>query len=94
MQSAIFHYIMSFAYIMISLWPERNHGLILLTIVTKLMATIFLFSYYFLAEKGWAILLCGIIDCLIGLIILWCYINLYWDLEKIKSDLTDLKYNI
>lgn len=79
---------------MIALWPERNHGLILLTIVTKLMATVFLFSYYFLAERGWAILLSGVIDCLIGLTILWCYINLYWDLEKIKSDLTDLKNNL
>lgn len=94
MQSGIFHYILTFAYIMIALWPERNHGLILLTIVTKLMATVFLFSYYFLAERGWAILLSGVIDCLIGLTILWCYINLYWDLEKIKSDLTDLKNNL
>jgi len=94
MQSGIFHYIMTFGYIMIALWPERNHGLILLSIITKLMATVFLFSYYFLADKGWAVLLSGVIDCIIGLTILWCYFDFYWDLEDIEFDLTDFKYNI
>jgi len=93
-QSGIFHYIISFGYIMIAFWPERNQGLIVLSIITKLMATVFLFSYYFLVDNGWAILLCGIIDCIIGLTILWCYFVLYWDLDKIKFDLTDFKYNI
>lgn len=93
MQSGIFHYVMTFAYIMIVLSPARNKGLILLSIVTKLMATIFLFSYYFLAEKSWAILLCGIVDCIIGLTIVWCYLNFYWDLDNTEFDFSDSKYH-
>lgn len=93
-QSGIFHYIMSFGYTIIAFWPERNHGLIILSILTKFMATVFLFSYYFFIEKGWAILMCGVIDCMIGLIILWLYFDLYWDLENIEFDLSDLNYNI
>ena len=76
MQSGVFHIIMTFAYVMIVLRPDRNQGLILLSIVTKLMATVFLFSYYFLVEKGWAILLNGVIDCIFGLAIVWCYFDL------------------
>jgi len=83
-QGGVFHIVMAIAYFIAALWYDRNQGLLLFIILAKFSATIFLFSFYFLVKMAWIVLASGIMDCLMGIIILWIYLNLYWDL-----DLTD-----
>ena len=93
-QGGIFHIVMVLAYFIAALWYDRNQGLILFIILTKFLATIFLFSFYFLIEMAWIILFSGIADCLMGIAILWVYLNFYWDLDFTDWDSTDLKHYI
>ena len=93
-QGGIFHIVMALAYFIAALWYNRNQGLILFIILAKFIATIFLFSFYFLVEMAWIILFSGIADCLMGIAILWIYLNYCWDLDFTDWDYSGLEYYI
>ena len=80
-QGGVFHIVMAFSYFIACMWFGRNPGLILFIILAKFIATVFLFSFYFLVEMAWIILVSGITDCLMGLAVLWGYFKFYWDLS-------------
>lgn len=91
-QGGIFHIVMAIAYFIAALWYDRNKGLILFIILSKFLATVFLFSFYFLVEMAWIILFSGIADCLMGLAILWIYLKFYWDLDFTDWDYSGFNY--
>ena len=91
-QGGVFHIVMAMAYFIAALWYDRNQGLLLFIILAKFLAAIFLFSFYFLVEMAWTILFSGIVDCLMGLTILWAYLNFYWDMDFTDWDYSDFNY--
>lgn len=74
-QGGVFHLVMSVAYALAAIDRERFGGLILMAIVAKFMATVFLFIYYFLIESVWTVLFSGIGDCLMGIAILVAFLS-------------------
>jgi hypothetical protein len=72
-QGGVFHIAMSVAYIMAWMKVEKSIRLIQFVIVVKLLAFVFLFSYYLFVLPAWLILLSGIGDGLMGLIVLLLY---------------------
>ncbi len=72
-QGGVFHLVMTVAYIMAAVKPERYPGLIILSFVAKLMAATFLLSYYFLVDSIWMVLVSGIGDGLMGVVIYVIY---------------------
>ncbi len=74
-QGGIFHIIMGIAYYMAARLSDKEQGLILLTIVAKFMATIFLIVYFLLIHHVWMVLLSGIVDGLMAAVILIVYLK-------------------
>jgi hypothetical protein len=64
---------MSVAYTMAGLKVEKSIRLIQFIIAVKLLAFMFLFSYYLFVLPAWLILLSGIGDGLMGLIVFILY---------------------
>lgn len=93
LQGGVFHYVMAVGYFMAAIWYNRYHGLILLAIIAKFFSTIFLFSFYLLVNQVWVVLFSGIVDCLMGLAILWGSLDFHWDLDYTNWDLSDFKFN-
>jgi hypothetical protein len=93
LQGGVFHYVMAIGYFMAAIWYNRYHGLILLAIIAKFFSTIFLFSFYLLVSKVWVVLFSGIVDCLMGLAILWGFLGFHWDLDYTNWDLSDFEFN-
>ena len=73
-QGGVFHLIISYAYITAALDPEHSRPMIILTIFTKFSATIFLLGFYFFGKPILMVLFSGIIDFLMGLVILLLYL--------------------
>lgn len=69
-QGGVFHLIISFAYIRAASKLDAAKDLIILAVITKFSATIFLVSYYFFGTSIIIILLSGFGDFLMGLAIL------------------------
>ena len=90
LQSGMFYCIMAIAYAMLGLWPERKEGLMLLTFFAKFLTTIFLLSFYFLSGGAWTLLLSALLDFIMGLAILWFYLDLSWDLNNLEFDLSEI----
>ena len=72
-QAGVFHIVMCGAYIPAAIDPVGNRILIRFSIFAKFAATIFLFSYAFLVQMVWMVLVSGIADFLMGLILVWFY---------------------
>jgi hypothetical protein len=72
-QGGVFHIAMSVAYTMAGLKVEKSIRLIQFIIAVKLLAFVFLFSYYLFVLPAWLILLSGIGDGLMGLIVFFLY---------------------
>jgi hypothetical protein len=72
-QGGVFHIIISYAYFRAARQPESNRELVYLSIFTKFMATIFLFSYYFLGDQILIVILSAFMDFFMGLAILAAY---------------------
>ncbi len=75
LQGGVFHLVMAVAYALATIRAERYRGLILLAILAKFMATVFLFVYYLFVERIWTVLLSGAGDCLMGIAILVAFLN-------------------
>ena len=76
-QGGVFHLIISFAYIRAASKLDESGDLIILAIITKFAATIFLISYYFFGTSILIILLSGFGDFLMGLAVLLLYLLLF-----------------
>jgi hypothetical protein len=74
-QAGVFHLVMVLVYSLAAIGLERFRGLILLAILAKFMATIFLFTYYFLIDSVWTVLFSGIGDGLMGIAILLAFLS-------------------
>jgi len=70
-QGGVFHLVMSFAYALSAYNSEKYFGLIILTLIAKFSAFLFLFLYYFLEDKVMIVLISGICDFVMGLVVLY-----------------------
>ena len=73
-QGGVFHLVMAVAYALAAIDTERFSGLIILAIVAKFMATVFLLIYYFMVDKIWTVLSSAIGDSLMGIAILLAFL--------------------
>ncbi len=69
-QGGVFHIVMSIAYTGAVFNAQVNKGLVILCVIAKFMAVVFLFSYYFLIANVGIIIFSGIGDLLMGIIVL------------------------
>lgn len=72
-QEGVFHIAMSLAYIMAGLKIEKSIRLIHFIIAVKLLAFVFLISYFLFVLPAWLILLSGIGDGMMGLVVFILY---------------------
>lgn len=72
-QAGVFHFVLALAYILAAKTLDRFHGLVILTILAKFIATFFLFTYYFFIKQAWIILLSGVGDFLMGTLVLLAF---------------------
>lgn len=70
-QAGVFHLVMCLAYVPAAVNPLKNRLLIRFAILAKFTATLFLFAYAALVEMVWMVLVSGILDSLMGGILLW-----------------------
>jgi hypothetical protein len=74
-QGGIFHIVMAVAYTLPALHPARFEPFILLAVIAKTMATLFLIGYWLLVDPIWSVLLSGIGDLLMGALILVVWLS-------------------
>jgi hypothetical protein len=74
-QAGVFHLVLVVAYSLSAARPHRYTGLVLLSIIAKFMATVFLFTYYLFVDAIWMVLFSGVADLLMGLLILWAFVG-------------------
>jgi uncharacterized membrane protein len=72
-QGGVFHIAMAVGYAMGAYNLKSYDCLIIFSIIVKFIATVFLFTYFFLVSSIWLVLLSGISDFLMGLIVLILY---------------------
>ncbi len=72
-QGGVFHIVLSIAYAMAALDVIHQGRMIMLTISAKIIATTFLFAYYFLIAEIWTVLVSGLVDGLMGIIVWYLY---------------------
>lgn len=68
-QGGIFHIVMAMIYSLAAWDPGRYRILVILTILAKFAATLFLFSYYFFAENIWMVIVSGAGDLIMGILV-------------------------
>ena len=73
-QGGVFHIVVSLAYIMAALDPDRAEKLIILSCTAKFMATLFLLAYFFFVSHIFMVIFSGIADFLMGIAILIIYL--------------------
>jgi len=84
-QGGVFHLIISYAYITAALDPEGSKRMIVLAVFTKFSATIFLFTYFLVEKPIPMVLVSGVLDFLMGLVILLLYLAFSGQLWRIKA---------
>jgi len=72
-QGGVFHIAMAVCYGLAGYDKIRYKSLILFTIVVKLMATVFLASYYLFVSSQWLIIISCLSDLSMGLIVFYLY---------------------
>ena len=72
-QGGVFHIVMGVAYYLAAKSINKDHNLILLTIIAKLSATIFLISYFLFIQQIWLVLVSGIVDALIAMVVIFVF---------------------
>ncbi len=70
-QGGVFHIVMCGAYIPAAINPEKNKLLLGFSIFAKFTAAIFLLSYCIIVDTVWMVLVSGIMDLVMGLLLLW-----------------------
>jgi len=72
-QGGVFHIVVSVAYIMAALNIPNSPRLIMFSFTAKFIATVFLFTYFFLVNPIITVLLSGVGDFLMGVVIFILY---------------------
>ena len=83
-QAGIFHIVMFIAYLLILFDIKKYEGIIYLVILSKLIAVIFLFSYFLFVDKIWMVLFSGVADLAMGAIMLLFFIIYKNEIETKK----------
>ena len=73
-QAGVFHLVLVVAYSLAAARPQRYTGLVLLAIIAKFIATVFLLTYYAFVDAIWVVLFSGAADFVMGLLILWAFV--------------------
>ena len=74
-QGGVFHIVMAFGYALAAVDSDKFYCLAFFSIVVKLCATIFLFTYYFAVESIWMILASGLQDGILFILILFSFLS-------------------
>ena len=85
MQGGVFHIVMAIIYGIAAINVNKYKVLITVSIIAKLIATIFLFSYFILEDRILLVLMSGTIDFLMALI-MWRLQNLNRKAHKIIQE--------
>ncbi|MBL7110376.1 MAG: hypothetical protein ISS19_00360 [Bacteroidales bacterium] len=72
-QGGVFHIIMSVVYLWAAYSFTRSSSMVIMTVTAKMIATIFLFLYFFIVQKIWTIIASGAVDFLMGLVVFILY---------------------
>ncbi len=72
-QGGVFHLVMTVAYLLPAIAPERYEPVLVLIVVTKFMATLFLFTYWLVFDRVWIVAFSGLTDLIMGLLVLWAW---------------------
>ena len=83
-QAGVFHIVMFIAYLLILFDIKKYEGIIYLVILSKLIAVIFLFSYFLFVDKIWMVLFSGVADLAMGAIMLLFFIIYKNEIEAKK----------
>lgn len=81
-QGGVFHIAMAVGYAMAAYNPERFRGLVILSIIVKFIATIFLLTYFVFVSSIILILLSMVSDFFMGIIVLYLYRKSETDRER------------
>lgn len=81
-QGGVFHIVMCVAYIIASLDVIQNRNLLIFIIIAKFIATLYLILYYCLSAAILTILLSGIGDGIMGLAVLFLFLELHANQAK------------
>jgi len=74
-QGAVFHFVMSAAYIIAAINPKKYHVLLLFSFIAKMIATVFLILYFLVISQIITVLISGIFDCILGVVIFYAYLQ-------------------
>lgn len=77
-QGGVFHLLISSVYILAALDLQNSRKLIYITCFVKFSAFVFLIAWYIFGLSSWIILVSGILDLLMGLVVL----VLYWGYRR------------
>lgn len=83
-QGGVFHIAMAICYAMAGYDKVKFKELIVFSIIVKIIATIFLISYFILISSKWLIIVSGVSDFLMGVVI-------YFLFQKLNSESYFLK---
>jgi hypothetical protein len=72
-QGGIFHIVLSVVYIMAAVDIYESYKLVIVSVTAKMIATVFLLTYYFAVNDIWTVLFSGIVDFIMGLILIFLY---------------------
>jgi hypothetical protein len=86
-QGGVFHIVLAIAYSMAARDVVHQQRMIMLAISAKIIATVFLFSYYFLIAPIWVVLLSGVIDGMMGSV-LWYLFSRFVHGAEVIADKT------
>ena len=88
-QGGVLHLVMSVSYVMAALKLEETTVLIFFSVIAKFMATVFLFTYYFMIQGVWSVLFSGVGDGMMGCVILWAYLKYSKDRAEVLIRISD-----
>ena len=74
-QGGVFHVVMSIAYVLAAINLSKSDLLIYFSIAAKLIATVFLFSYFIFNSQIWMVFFSGMGDFIMAVILLVLFIN-------------------
>ena len=80
-QSGVFHIVMAIGYALAGIFPQQSKLLIYFIVLAKLLAAVFLFTYYFFIDMIPLVLIFGIADLLMA-IALWIIYLKYKRIQK------------
>jgi len=72
-QGGIFHFVFTIVYIIAATNLQNSRQLIIISVIAKMIATVFLLTYYFFINNIWTVLFSGIVDFILGAFLFYIY---------------------